>query len=613
MKTELTFLGVVRRVIGSKVFVEISSDIPSANPIINGRIYRLGQIGSFVRIPLGFINVYGIISMVGASEMKSNLSEDFLEFSGRQGQRWLEIQLVGECYGGDEFQRGVSVFPTIEDEVHIVTEEDLQVIYSSNAPQMVEIGHHVSSDNLKATIDLDKLVTRHAAIVGSTGSGKSNTVAAILKNLSDDSKYPSARVVIIDLHGEYGETFSETSKVFRINAPNNPLYVPYWALSFDELGSILFDRHGSSESQQDASIRGKIFDYKQRSCSELSAGVLEETDITVDSPVPFDIRELFFELYEAEYATLNEKENWGKIAYKTDEAGNEMRGNRDNLILPQYQPAAAGNAAPFLSNKRMMLNSYLNKMYSRLKDRRYNFLLSVGEYDGKIKDLHDLVMDWICHDQPITVFDLGGVPFEIVDLVVGVINRIIFEVMFWGRELEGVGRNRPLLIVFEEAHAYLPRSGKSQYISGYASNAVRRIFKEGRKYGVGSIVVSQRPSELDETILSQCGTFFALRLSNNEDQGRVRSAVPDTLSGLTELLPALRIGEAIVLGEAMLIPSRVRLPVIEPRPKSDDPKVSVQWSEEKSSSTLYAEAVTCWRTQGGSGKTTMSVKEVKTE
>ena len=245
----------------------------------------------------------------------------------------------------------------------------------------------------------------------------------------------------------------------------------------------------------------------------------------------------------------------------------------------------------------LILGSYLNKIYGRLKYRRFDFLLSPGKYDGTTQDLDFLLSDWIDHDHAITVLDLSGVPFEVVDLVVGVLTRILFEGMFWGRDFPGIGKQRPLLIVFEEAHAYLPRGGSSQFVTGYASRSVRRIFKEGRKYGVGSIVVSQRPSELDETILSQCGTFFALRLSNSDDQGRIRSAIQDTLGGLIDLLPALRTGEALILGEAIQIPSRVRFPLIEPRPKSDDPEVSKRWAEERILKPSYNDAVTRWRCQ----------------
>ena len=193
MRTEPTFLGLVRRVIGARVFVEVSSDIPSASPIIEGHLYRLGQVGSFVRLPLGFLNVYGIVSMVGASEYISE-HEPGVEMAMPPGQRWMEVQLVGEAYGKGSFQRGVSVFPTLDDEVHVVTETDLSVIYSNLGEAPITIGSHSSSESLAAVVDVERIVTRHAAIVGSTGSGKSNTVACLLKALGNGG-YPSAKVV----------------------------------------------------------------------------------------------------------------------------------------------------------------------------------------------------------------------------------------------------------------------------------------------------------------------------------------------------------------------------------------------------------------------------------
>jgi uncharacterized protein len=168
--------------------------------------------------------------------------------------------------------------------------------------------------------------------------------------------------------------------------------------------------------------------------------------------------------------------------------------------------------------------------------------------------------------------------------------------MFWGRDIAGVGRDRPLLMVFEEAHQYLP-SGEARFIQGYARRSVQRVLKEGRKYGFGALVVSQRPAEVDETILSQCGTFIALRLTNGSDQSRVRNTVPDELTGLTGLLPVLRTGEALVLGDAMQIPSRVRVELVEPRPASTDPPVAKQWCEKRVEAPDYAAAVTGWRRQ----------------
>ena len=239
---------------------------------------------------------------------------------------------------------------------------------------------------------------------------------------------------------------------------------------------------------------------------------------------------------------------------------------------------------------------YANKILTRLKDRRFDFLLQTGDYDGETKDLDDLVREWSEHEYAITVFDLAGVPAEITDLVVGAISRILFEMVFWGRDLPGVGRQRPLLAVFEEAHLYLPQ-GDARFLQGYARRVVQRILKEGRKYGFGAVVVSQRPSEVDETILSQCGTFVALRLTNSNDQARIRAAVPDELPGFTTLLPILRTGEAVIVGEATQIPSRVRIRLVEPRPASGDPEVATLWSTPRTSEGDYSTAVTIWRRQ----------------
>jgi len=256
MKTDVTFLGFVRRVVGAKVLVEVSEEVPSSSPIIHGRVYRLGQVGSFVRIPLGFLNIYGVVAMVGASEVTHPEEQEHLL---PHGQRWIEVQLVGESYGVEGFQRGVSTFPTIDDEVHVVTEDDLAIIYgTSTSSSMVQIGTHAASESLAATIDLDKIVTRHAAIVGSTGSGKSNTVAAFLKGLTGGS-FPSARIVVIDPHGEYGAALKDRARGFWIGDKTFPLIVPYWALSFDELGWFLVDR-------RTASVR-----YKMRRCEITSS------------------------------------------------------------------------------------------------------------------------------------------------------------------------------------------------------------------------------------------------------------------------------------------------------------------------------------------------------
>lgn len=588
MRNDPTFLGLVRKVSGARLFVELSPDIPSASPIIDGRIYRLGQVGSYVRLPLGFLNLYGVVSMVGASEWLGNKEMEY-EIQLPPGQRWMEVQLVGESYGKGPFERGVSVFPTIDDEVHVVTEADVAIIYGNKGGAPVQIGFHSHSVSLAATVDLESIVTRHAAVVGSTGSGKSNAIATLLKNLCGNHN-PNAHVIVIDPHGEYGAAFHGMSRVFRIGDTDNPLVIPYWSMSFDEFAWFFVDRRSGSESSADAALRDKVFEMRKAQVHSLKAGALPEDDITVDSPVPFNLRELWYQLDFADRATFKTQE------FKKGDEEVVTKGDAKTLTPATFKPVGPGMKAPFKNPSAGMMHGYLSRLLARLKDKRFEFMCNHGDYDGINLDLNNLAARWMAHTHALTVFDLGGVPFEVVDLVVGLIARITFELSFWGRNLPGIGRQAPILMVFEEAHAYLPR-GERKFIQGFALNAVKRIFKEGRKYGIGAIIVSQRPSELDETVLSQCGSFFALRLSNSEDQSRVKSVVPDSLAGLIDLLPALRTGESLVLGEAVPIPSRVRFALVEPRPKSDDPEVANRWKEDRPTDIPYEKAVCGWRTQ----------------
>ncbi len=240
----------------------------------------------------------------------------------------------------------------------------------------------------------------------------------------------------------------------------------------------------------------------------------------------------------------------------------------------------------------------LESMRSRLLDRRYDFLLHPGPWepglDGAVsKDLDALLESWLGHDRTITVLDLSGVPSEVLERLVGTLLRIVYESLSWSRDKSEGGKERPLLIVMEEAHAYLVRERENS-----ASVLARKIVKEGRKYGIGAMIVSQRPSEVDETILSQCGTFVALRMSNATDRNQVIGTVPDSLSGLMDMLPLLRTGEAIITGEATRLPMRVRvaLPPEGQRPESEDPDVSGGWSIPRRPED-YGQVVTSWRAQ----------------
>jgi DNA helicase HerA-like ATPase len=238
-------------------------------------------------------------------------------------------------------------------------------------------------------------------------------------------------------------------------------------------------------------------------------------------------------------------------------------------------------------------------MRSRLRDGRFKFLFRPGggydpSLDGKItSDLDTLVRDWVGHDRQVTVFDVSGLPSEILSAIVGTMLRIVYDMLFWAQELPVGGRQQPLLIVIDEAHRFLPEGGNTP-----AHRTLSMIAKEGRKYGVGLMIVTQRPSEIDSAVLSQCGSMIALRTTNTADRGKIVAALPDDLGGLAELLPSLRTGEGLFLGEAMAIPSRVRVHKSMKKPVGDDPKLPEAWqAEQQLPAENYLKALANWRAQ----------------
>lgn len=569
MKRDITYLGKVINVNSGTVEVEISKEIPSAAPIINGRLYKIGQIGTFVKFPIGSLILYGLVSSVS----NTPLSVENVQYEPNYGSRFLQVQLIGEKLGNEIFQKGVGTFPTINDEVHIVTEEDLKLIYGNKSDGFIEIGKHSSSENLPVYIDIHNLILRHSAVLGSTGSGKSNTTAHLMKRILNE--YKGARIVLVDTHGEYSSAFKGSAVVFQINDNANPLSVPFWTMTFDELSFFLVGRTEGQEKPEDKLLREKIIELKKSNAAKLKAGKVDEIYITADSPIPFDIKQLWYDFDREINATYNHNSDHIPANECLEEEGSIIE-----LKPAKFTPYSPFNTTPWKS-KRQTMYPYVGKIYSRLKDSRYSFMFNPPDYyDASSKnDIDHLLRSWIEHDKRLTILDLSGIPFELIDISVGLISRFLFDSMYWGRFETYTGRNRPLLMVYEEAHSYLPKAENNSNVYGYARKAVEKIFKEGRKFGIGAMVVTQRPSEISETILAQAGTFLALRLTNSGDKGTVQSAAPNNMNSLMELLPSLRIGEAIVVGEAINIPSRVRIELVEPRPSSNDPGLVSSWKK----------------------------------
>lgn len=589
-----TIIGHVKSVNGSRLSIKLSDDFKSSMPIINGLVYRVGQIGSFVRIPLGYAHLYGIVTQAGADAIpeKLTLTNTSLE-NIHQSSRWITVVLVGERVRS-KFERGVIQYPTPDDEVHLVTIDDLKIIYSEiNRDSSITIGQISASESLPAHIDLNKFLSRHAAIVGSTGSGKSNAVSVILEAIASNQKYKSSRILLIDPHGEYNETLKNYSKVFKINAvadkSESELQIPFWALPFNELFSIF---PGILKESASDTIRSEIQERKIISAGRL-AKKPKEHSINADSPIPFSINSLWHELDDFEKQVFNKV----KVADEWELQLVERLENGDaNILLPsKHQPPAPGGGNPNINKGAMGILTFLNGMRNRITDDRYKFLFDPGNYlpdlDGKVKkDLNILLSEWLNHDKQITILDLSGVPSEIMSSISGTIIKIIYDSLFWGQELNVGGRKQPILIALEEAHSYL-KAG----VDSISSRTVQTIAKEGRKYGVGLLLITQRPSELDETVLSQLGTLIALRMTNAKDRGHVGSVMPDDLNDLVSLLPSLRTGEGLIMGEAVKIPSRVKFDKIAYAPKSSDPLVSERWILDKPDSEEYEELILRWR------------------
>jgi len=590
LNKSLTYLGRIISVDTASIDIEIADDIPSAAPIINGKQYRIGQIGSLIRIPIGNINLYGIVSSV--SNCASNDIDKTINQVTIKNCRHISANLLGEKVGNKKFQQGVGIFPTINDEVHIVTEEYLKDIYGCEEDGAIKVGYHSSSDNLPIYIDLPKMVLRHSCIVGSTGSGKSNATASILKGILNQNK--GSRIILIDIHGEYSSAFVGKSKVFKISDANSPLYIPFWIMDFDELSYFLVGRESGSERPEDKRLRESIIKYKKENIKLLKAGNVLEEYITADSPIPFNIRKMWYNF---------NKEVYGTHSVSSQSEQNESTeqildiGNYNDLIPAKFEPYSIGSAAPYKSKDQTMY-AYEKKIYSRLIDNRYDFMFNPKDYfdETSDNDIDKLLREWISNKERLTILDLSGVPFELIDISVGLVTRLIYDSMFWGRKSEYTGRKRPLLMVYEEAHIYLPKNEKGKNNYGYARKAVEKIYKEGRKFGIGAMVVTQRPSEISETILSQTGTFISLRVTNSSDQSSVKSLAPNNMNSLIDLLPSLRTGEAIILGEAINIPTRIRFELVEPRPNSNDPDLRTCWQTEFiSNDDQYKEIITAIR------------------
>jgi hypothetical protein len=597
-----TLLGRIERISGTTLRAALSVPTDVGIIVIEGKGFRIGQVGAFVQVPFGVGSLYGVVTGIGASGEAFEESREM----GNPARSWLDVELVGETDLSGRFKRGISQYPTIGDEIHLVAPRDLEKIYGGQEErQFITLGNVVGAESVWCPIDGNKLVTRHSIVVGSTGSGKSTTVATLVRKLVDSSRFPAARVLLIDMHGEYAAAFGSLANVLTVSGEREelhgnrkPLYVPFWALTFAELARICF---GELDELAFSTLRDMTVGYKtQTDVGQELAEVAPES--LADAPVPFDINKMWLQLYnliKATHTAQQTGQSEATIAYANDTSGAPLKGDARTITAPTYtsqQPGHVFLSAPFINGRRA-----IDLFTSRLRDKRLAFMFRPGPYsagqDTAPAHLSKLLAEWLGSASPISVLDLSGTPTALASEIVGAVLRIVFEALFWARNFPEGGRERPLLIVLEEAHSYL------KDLKSSAAVAVDRIVREGRKYGVGCMIISQRPADIDVGVLSQCGSCFAMRMSNPADRTQIANGVSESFGPLMALLPSLRTGEVIVTGEAVAMPVRIEVPLppSSQRPSSEDPQIYSEspqhgWNEPRAKED-YEEMLSAWRAQ----------------
>jgi hypothetical protein len=507
-------IGLIREVTGSSVIVVVDAEITSLAKKIGSKTYYIGQIGTYVLIPVGNLLILGIVSEFRKGDV----------YEGEKiVQRYLmNVTLIGTLKKG-KFETGVSILPTVDMPVYLLEDKDLKVAFSTFQKFNFSIGQLSLFENERAYLDPNRFFGKHLAVLGSSGAGKSCTVSSLLQKVV---KYPDTNIVILDVHNEYKHAFPEGCQHFDIAA----LELPYWLMNFDELVEMLIDPRDENASTQASVLQDLVFAAKKSKNPRLA------NFITVDSPVYYDINEVR-----------------AKMQFMDTEKG----------------VGAGAKEGPYYGK----FSRFLTRLNSRLNDPRYAFMFKPKlcvETDS-VKGLLTLIFG-LDGKSKITIMDMSAIPFDIVNTIVALIARIAFDFNFWNPNR----RELPILLVFEEAHNYLSLNTKG---STAARLTVERIAKEGRKYGVSCMIVSQRPSEISETILSQCNNFVILRLLNPVDQSYIRRLVPDTFSGLDAVIPTLRQGEALILGDAAPMPMRVQIDMPDPEPASADIYFFDKWKQ----------------------------------
>lgn len=512
----------------------------------------IGQPGSFITVSLPAGRLLCLVSGIEMKEERTPASSRETVLDGAlplvASLRILTAVPVGTLDNMNRFERGTDVLPTVNAPVFAVPPEVIDAVYASYAEGDFAIGQLSLLPTQPAKINLDAFLTRHSAILGQTGGGKSWTVASVIQKMC---RFPQSTIVLFDLHGEYQGAFPGCSEVIS----GTDLELPYWLMNSEELLGLMVDRSESAAPNQIAKFKELLQEAKEHHGENRSLGL---TKITIDTPVYFD-----FEAIISRFRDLDTERVQGE------------RGLKNGPLFGQF-------------------TRLLMRIDSRLNDRRYDMIFRPQRYasSASMEELfRRLLGESVGGRKKIVIVDLSPVPFDVRATVISLILRCLFDFAYWYRRLKG--DRYPIAVFADEAHIYL-RDGDSS--AEAARQSAERIAKEGRKYGISLNVISQRPREVSSTILSQCGSFLCLRISNPDDQAYVRNLLPDSIRGVTSMFSVLRRGEAILLGDSVMMPTRIRIDIPDPKPESDDASFYRAWNEEPA--VIDVEGVlSAWRNQ----------------
>jgi hypothetical protein len=561
-------IGTIIEVSGTTVKAELLGDVAELTRTHHGRVYPIGQIGSIVKVHFGRRLVFGFVTLL---RMRSEeLAVSGLPIPPDADQRVMEIELFTEGiwnYGTGTlaFFRGVSIYPLPRQGVSLLTRDEAGLLYraaekqaAGGANPMVTIGRYFGADSAVCRANIDKMFGLHCAILGSTGSGKSGAVAALLHSVLEHKptgdKPLRPRIIIIDPHGEYGHAFGNQAVVYRAYDPigtgetaGEPIALPYWLMSAEELRFLVIGKTEAEATSQHNIV------YKALTHARMvEAGLVNPAPAGHGSAAPADgySPDHLCPKAGVEMAAIVSFDRDKPRPFDWDEFVNHI------TFLQAARVKTDKLESVPTSEFSEKFKSILDKLAILRRDPRIHFLMDSGKDNGRtLTNILEQFVGSTGTSVSIRILDISGLPNEVAGPLTAMLARLLFQYKLHQTQAER--QKDPILLVCEEAHRYVPDRGEAEYAA--AQSAVRRIAREGRKYGLGLMLVSQRPADIESTVIAQCGTWLVLRLTNAADQAHVARFLPDGLSGMTRALPVLCQQEALFVGEGASLPARIRI------------------------------------------------------